>query len=161
MSLAWQNSFLDAKNWWNGKTYDLKFAPETPSAAADFKVLQKASGSTQWRPGGPNSTACINGFNSPAAEMWLSTSSNGQGGSVMSAITVVHELGHAGGLAHVMTTMSCSDSVGSSGQAPKSVMKSGLSDTSAQGWVYTNCNGLLPPYGDDVLGINSIYPGGL
>jgi len=72
-------------------------------------------------------------------------------------IDVSHELGHTAGIAHITADMHCGDNVTPSGLQPKSVMKTG---GSGQRWAYINCGGVLPPYSDDVRGVNAVFPGG-
>lgn len=151
----WQSAFMDARNWWNAANNDVRFVPFGPNNPPNFSVQQQIAGSTNW-----NNDTCPGGAPGPGSFMMISTDANSNGTTTQARATIVHELGHAGGLNHVTQPMYCGDTVGPGFQQPKAVMKTGANASEGQMWAFINCGGVLPPYVDDNNGINYVFPGG-
>jgi hypothetical protein len=150
---GWNNRFVEAANRWNDGAFDVLYVAASSPSTADLFIYEV--------PGAPNTSTqivnyCNGGLNGAGTYISFNVWANGAGyNGASSMITASHELGHASGLGHTLAFSNCTDSAGYGGTQPKSVMRTG-----DQWWAYNNCGGVLPPYADDIAGVNYLMPGG-
>lgn len=143
VSSTWQTAFNSGQSAWDSSSAAGYFTYTPTDSTPNIPVEDFWTSSTWW---GLATGGCASGggqtWYNEKVEVDFNTRTTGSLSTTEKKLVVIHELGHAYGLAH--TSTNC-------GGVYKAVMHSDPT------WVLDNCGSSAAPYSNDVYGVNIVY----